>query len=61
MEYKEDCFAIKLTGLTKRCSILTEINCEKCKFYKTFGEYYEGLRKYPIIKPYKQTPRVYLF
>ena len=47
MEYKEECFAIRIVANTKKCIALNNINCENCKFYKSYEQHVKDLIKYP--------------
>lgn len=48
---KEDCFAYKQI----MCSVLTKLDCDGCKFYKTKKKFEADLKKYPVDKNYNKT------
>lgn len=42
--YRKDCFAFKETKEGYICKALQDINCTKCKFFKTKEEYNEKVK-----------------
>ncbi len=44
---REDCFAFRINGKTRKCVALSKTPCSECSFFKTQEEFMEDLEKYP--------------
>jgi hypothetical protein len=48
-QIKTDCFGYEGLSKKTKCRVLTELMCEKskCPFYKTWGQFDNGIKKHP--------------